>query len=183
VVPVTTHHRQEWHRDASPTASEAALLAVHESPGTVSMSTIGTATSFPKRLQKSERPLSFSPTDARLITDIIAVLSAEMESSTTIDYETRARIFFYIGFHRYVIQRLPGLLDTEASADGSDLGNQINEAFEYLTSQSILESQAFTNHVYRSKVVALSDSMCLLLQLVQSREKQKLNNHYSVRCR
>jgi hypothetical protein len=164
-----TYQSDESPKDTCPTTSTAALLAGYEGPGLVPMSTLATVIPFPERSQKNVHRLSFSPNDAGLIANVFVFLSAEMTSSVP-GYETQARMFFYLGLHRYAMRRWLGLLDAQASAYSSDLSKRIREAFEYLTSQSIIENNAPNDQLYHSKVARLSDSMWSLLQLIRTHQ-------------
>jgi hypothetical protein len=131
------------------------------------MSTRARVISFSRQHQDSEVRPSFSAHDERLIRSALAVLDNETKTPT-LDYEARARLYFYLGLHRHIIDRWLKLLLAENSAYSCELADQIQEAFQYLTSSSILDSNAPIEATYHRKLVTLSGNMFSCLRLVRS---------------
>jgi hypothetical protein len=122
---------------------------------------------FPWRWQGTGDSASFSAHDEKLIRRALTVLEAEMRTPA-LDYETRARLYFYLGLHRHVIDRWLVLLSADNSSYSTELADKIREAFQYLTSPSILGSEAPTDAIYRGKLAVLSGNIFSSLQLVRS---------------
>jgi hypothetical protein len=88
-------------------------------------------------------------------------------TASILEYEVRARLYFYLGFHRYGVRRWLDSLSLQNSTYNQELGESINDAFQYLISPSILENHTANDQVYRGKLVELSHGIRMLLQLVR----------------
>jgi hypothetical protein len=118
---------------------------------------------FPKQPLGGIDALFFSSDDERLIISILAALCSEM-AAPILGSEARMRLYFYLGLNRYGVQRWLGSYTDETRTENRGLCEQIDEAFQYLTSQSRLEDNVAYDPTYRTKVCALSSAMFSLLQ-------------------
>jgi hypothetical protein len=136
------------------------------------MSTQARIIPFPERSREAGNSFSFSFNDERLIRGLLGELRSEL-AAPIVGYETRARLYFYLGLHRCGISRWLDLLRVEESKYNQHLSEQINEIFQYLTSTSMLEDDAPSDRAYRAKIDALSGNMFSLLQQVRSRSHER----------
>jgi len=118
--------------------------------------------------QRGATDALFSSNDATLISSILVVLCSEMTS--TLDYEVRARLYFYLGLHRYWIERWVDLLTVESSSYSLELSGRMKEAFQRVTARSVLENSSSNDHLYNDKVIELANSIDSLLQLILPNE-------------
>jgi hypothetical protein len=109
----------------------------------------------------------FFPDDEELIINILAVLCTEM-THADMEYEARVRLYFYLGLNRYALQRWSDSLATTNSAESRELGEQLNEMVQHLTSKSMIEDNAEDGRSYFSKLGRLSSSLFSLLRLIHS---------------
>jgi hypothetical protein len=125
---------------------------------------------FPKHASGSALRSSFSVGDEPLILRILAVLNAEMERSE-LGYETRARLYFYLGFQRYAMLRWLSLLPAHEHDRAWEGRRCISRILQLLTSPSVLEHEAIDEQMYRDTVIALSGEMFALLRLARGQIK------------
>lgn len=119
---------------------------------------------FPERaLGELPRP-TFSISDERLIRRVLAVLNTEI-GSTELGYESRARLYFYLGFQRHAALRWLSVLSVQGHGYEWQLGRRINANLQGLMSPRILEHEAMEEPMYREMVIALSCEMFALLRL------------------
>lgn len=119
---------------------------------------------FPERtLGDASRP-SFSVSDERLIRRVLAVLNAETRYRE-LGYESRARLYFYLGFQRYAALRWLSVLSDHGQGYEWQLGRRIGVNLQRLMSPHMLEHDAIEEPVYHEMVLALSGEMFALLRL------------------
>lgn len=108
-----------------------------------------------------------------LILRILAVLNAEVER-VDLGYETRARLYFYLGFQRYVMLRWLGVLPPHGSDLARQRSRRISAILQLLTSPLILEHEAIDEGLYRNMIARLSGEIFALLQVTRSRTTHAL---------
>jgi hypothetical protein len=125
---------------------------------------------FPGRaLGEPPRP-SFSVSDERRIRRVLAVLNTEI-GSTELGHESRARLYFYLGFQRYTVLRWLTVLSVYGHGYEWQLGRRISANLQAMMSPRILEHDAMEEPTYREMVIALSGEMFALLQLVHDQTR------------
>jgi hypothetical protein len=133
---------------------------------------------FPERAPGNAFRPSFSASDERLIWRVLAVLNTETER-TELGYETRARLYFYLGFQRYAALRWLSLLSAGGRGYERELGRRISAILQHLISPHILEHDAMDEQTYRGMVSALSGEMFALLRLAQGQIRSRTPCHSS----
>jgi hypothetical protein len=108
----------------------------------------------------------FSTDDEEMISSLACMLTDEMANWDR-DGSARARIYFYFSFHHYLVERWMGVLSTQETLANRQLARQLDDAFQYVTSTTILDSSKFDHDGYRRKLDELADNLraLLLIQL------------------
>ncbi len=119
---------------------------------------------FPERTPGDASRPSFSVSDERLIRRVLAVLNAET-GYEELGYESRARLYFYLGFQRYAALRWLSVLSVQGHGYEWQLGRRISANLQGLMSPHVLEHDAMEEPMYREMVLALSGEMFGLLRL------------------
>lgn len=119
---------------------------------------------FPERAPGDASRPSFSVSDERLIRRVLAVLNTEI-GCTGLGYESRARLYFYLGFQRYAALRWLSVLSVQGHGHEWQLGRRISTNLQGLMSPRILGHDAMEEPMYREMVIALSGEMFALLRL------------------
>lgn len=121
---------------------------------------------FPRHAPGNAFRSSLPVGDERLILRVIAVLNAEMESAE-LGYETQARLYFYLGFQRYVMLRWLSLLPIQGHSHAWERRTRISTILQRLISPHILEHGTMDEQMYREMVIVLSGDMFALLRLAR----------------
>jgi hypothetical protein len=118
------------------------------------------------RLHTADVP-SWPVGDERLILRILAVVNGETERPE-LGYETRARLYFYLGFQRYAVLRWLSALPVREPDFASRRSGRISTALQLLTSPLILEHKTIDEQMYRDIVIHLSREISALLRADRS---------------
>lgn len=110
---------------------------------------------------------SFFADYERRILRVLAVLNAEMERQE-LGYESRARLYFYLGFQRYHLLRWLGRLPVRDDSRAAERRSRITAILQCLISPRILEREPMDEQLYRNMVVALSGHLFALLRLARN---------------
>jgi hypothetical protein len=100
---------------------------------------------------------------------ILAVLNEEM-GRLELDYETRARLYFYLGFQRYVLLTWLNLLPARNSRTRERCCN-VSAILQRLVSPSSLQCEAMDGQMYRDMLITLSCEILALLRLPLSGQR------------
>jgi len=119
---------------------------------------------FQRHVRGTAFGLSCSASDEGLILRVLAVLNAEIDC-VELGYETRARLYFYLGFQRYVMFRWLSLLSAHEPDVTRERGGSISAILQLLTSPLILEHEAIDEQLYRDMIMRLASEIFALLQV------------------
>ena len=119
-----------------------------------------------RRSQPTGKPL-FSGEDEAMTSSLIDMLADEMTTWGR-DGSARARIYFYLSFHYYSLQRWMGLLIAQETVDSRRLARQLDEAFRYITSTAALDGSIVDWEGHRMQLNELADHLRDLLRLIRT---------------
>jgi hypothetical protein len=131
------------------------------------MSTWAEVIPLPLQRPKSAKNSCFSFDDERQVNSLLCALTEEMFTQD-LDYEARARLYFYLGMHGLAMQRWVDLLSREDTIYTRQLGQQLADSFRHAASPSMLEASSEDVEAYYRKLAVLSGNLASLLQLIRS---------------
>lgn len=121
--------------------------------------------SLSSRRPYSTANLLFSTYDAAAVGSLIGTLTDEVAGKRK-DASAQARIYFYFSFHRYCVRRWIEVLFSQDAAEIRQLGERLEESFDYVTSAARLEEGGINDSSFRMKlrdfVIHLSSLMFLI---------------------
>lgn len=102
-----------------------------------------------------------------MIRRVLVVLNAEARY-VKLGYESRARLYFYLGFQRHAALRWLIVLSRQGPGYEWQLGRRISANLQNMTSPHILECDVIDDPAFREMVLALSGDIFALLRLAHS---------------
>jgi hypothetical protein len=106
---------------------------------------------------------SFPVGDTWQILRILAVLNEETGCGE-LAYETRTRLYFYLGFQRYVLLRWLNSLPAQGDRRAKERCCKASTILQHLVSSSALQYGAMDGQMYRDMLITLSAEIFALLQ-------------------
>jgi hypothetical protein len=129
------------------------------------MPALGKVIFLPSRQFHQGKQPGFSVDDEAVITRMSSMLADELTACDK-DSSARARVYFYFRFHQYSMDRWTASLLAQETTTSRQLAQRLGDAFKYVTSTVVLDSDRDDRDGYRKNLSELSDHLHTLSQLI-----------------